>query len=220
MTLPSPSTEAAAFESLPAAAFSTDTGLAILTWNQRMEKLSCCDANDTIGKNLAQVLPSLVIGGESIISDLMARLEPQPPLSGFRENADDACMEITLKSLPEKRFSLLKEKIRNSEGKNEGYGFILVPRSVVLPNPTEGFHRRLLSLSPGMAYQILNDGQWSLRYVSDGCRDLTGYEPEHFINRPGSVLHSLIHPDDVSRVQEAFHVSITGKQRHEQEYRL
>ncbi len=220
MTLSSPSAEAAAFESLPAAAFSADMNLTIISWNQRMAKLSSWDALDVIGKNLAEVLTPLVIGGESIITDLMARIAPQPPLSNFRENADDACMEITLRALPEKNFSLLHHRIRNIEGKDEGFGFVLVPRSVVLPSPTEGFHRRLLNLSPGMAYQLLNDGQWSIRYVSEGCRDLTGYEPEYFINHPGSTLHSLIHPDDVSRIQEAFHSSIINKQRYEQEYRL
>lgn len=220
MTLPSPSIEAAVFESLPAAAFSTDMDLTITTWNQRMVKLSSCAAHDTIGKNLAQVLPALVLGGESIVLDLLARLAPQPPLSGFRENADDACMELTLKALPEKSFSLMNQRIRNAKGKEEGFGFVLVPRSVIQPNPTEGFHRRLLGLSPGMAYQTLNDGQWTMRYVSEGCQDLTGYEPDHFMNHPASTLYALIHPEDLPKVQEAFHTSITSKQRFEQEYRL
>lgn len=220
MTLPFPSLEVAVFESLPAAAFSTDMGLTITTWNQRMVKLSGCDANGTIGKNLAYVLSSLVLGDESIISDLMARLAPQPPLSVFRENVDDACMEITLKALPGKSFSLLNQRIQNAEGVDHGFAFILVPRAVLHPSPTEGFHKRLLSLSPGMAYQILNDGQWSIRYVSEGCLDLTGYTAKHFMNHPSAVLHSLVHPDDISRVQEVFHSSITDKQRYEVEYRL
>ena len=38
---------------------------------------------------------------------------------------------------------------------------------------------------PGMVYRARFDGTWHTRFVSDGCRDLTGYKPDDFIEHKG-----------------------------------
>src|SRR5580698_333799 len=39
----------------------------------------------------------------------------------------------------------------------------------------------LFSNLPGMAYRCLNDGAWTMEFVSGGSRELTGYDPEALI---------------------------------------
>jgi PAS domain S-box-containing protein len=54
----------------------------------------------------------------------------------------------------------------------------------------------LMSNLPGMAYRCKNDANWTMEFVSQGCFDLTGYQPEDLIENRNYSYESLIHPDD------------------------
>ncbi|MDW7670128.1 MAG: ATP-binding protein [Bacillota bacterium] len=55
----------------------------------------------------------------------------------------------------------------------------------------------LLSNLPGMAYRCeYMNGQWHMKYISDGCYDLTGYEPDALRNNNKS-LKTLILPEEI-----------------------
>jgi PAS domain-containing protein len=71
-------------------------------------------------------------------------------------------------------------------------------------------HRRLrtlLSNLPGMAYRCANDPQWTMSYVSPGCRRLTGYFNTDLQQNRVVAYGDLIHPEDREgvwrRVQDA-----------------
>lgn len=53
----------------------------------------------------------------------------------------------------------------------------------------------LLAHLPGMAYRCLNDHQWTMLFVSEGCRKLTGYEPESLIYNKDISFDNLIAPE-------------------------
>ena len=40
----------------------------------------------------------------------------------------------------------------------------------------------LLNNLPGMAYRCLNNAAWEMKFVSRGCKDLTGYEQGDLLN--------------------------------------
>ena len=53
----------------------------------------------------------------------------------------------------------------------------------------------MMSNLPGLVYRCINDGNWTINYVSEGCRQLTGYSPELFINKPLQTYRKLLDPD-------------------------
>ena len=53
----------------------------------------------------------------------------------------------------------------------------------------------LLLKLPGMAYMCLNDDNRTMRFVSDGCFELTGYRPEELIENQNLFFDHIIHPD-------------------------
>jgi PAS domain S-box-containing protein len=63
--------------------------------------------------------------------------------------------------------------------------------------------RTTVSSVPGMVYEftILPNGTMAMPYVSEGCRDLFGVEPEAIMTDLMGVWSSLMHPDDIAAAQ-------------------
>ncbi len=58
----------------------------------------------------------------------------------------------------------------------------------------------LMSNLPGMAYRCHNQEDWMMEFVSEGCLDLTGYQPADLLYNKVVSYVSLIHPDDRANV--------------------
>jgi PAS domain S-box-containing protein len=54
----------------------------------------------------------------------------------------------------------------------------------------------LMSNLPGMAYQCCVDPEWTMLFVSEGCRDLTGYQPSDLVGNRHLSYGSLILDED------------------------
>src|SRR5690606_13500549 len=61
---------------------------------------------------------------------------------------------------------------------------------------TERSMEALLSNLPGMAYRCINDAKWTMLFVSDAARQLTGFEPENLIGNRDVAFSDLILPED------------------------
>ncbi len=84
---------------------------------------------------------------------------------------------------------------------------------------SERRHRTLLANLQGMAYRCRNDRDWSMEFVSEGCRDLLGAEPEDFI--AGRITYNdLIHPDDRDRVWNEVQSAVASQSAFTLEYRV
>nr|WP_315426018.1 EAL domain-containing protein [uncultured Albidiferax sp.] len=53
----------------------------------------------------------------------------------------------------------------------------------------------------GMAYRCLMDGEWTMRFVSQGCLRLTGYEAADLLDNQRVSWKDITHPDDRLRVR-------------------
>jgi PAS domain S-box-containing protein len=64
--------------------------------------------------------------------------------------------------------------------------------------------RQLLALMnnlPGMAFRCKNDAEWTMLFVSQGCRALTGYDAAALLGNRDVAFAELIVPDDRAMVQ-------------------
>ncbi len=83
--------------------------------------------------------------------------------------------------------------------------------------------RRLATLMdnlPGMAYRCHNDYQFTMEFVNQGSKDLTGYHPTDLINNASIAFGDLIHPDDHQRVWEETQASVQARRPFNYQYRL
>ena len=54
----------------------------------------------------------------------------------------------------------------------------------------------LMSNLPGMAYRCDNTPEWTMRFISEGCYDLTGHRRQELMDDQKVSFADLIHPDD------------------------
>jgi PAS domain S-box-containing protein len=78
----------------------------------------------------------------------------------------------------------------------------------------------LMGNLPGMAYRCLPDPDWTMRFISQGCAQLTGYEPEELLNNARLSFGELIHPDDRAAVHRQIGQAITNASPFELTYRI
>jgi PAS domain S-box-containing protein len=78
----------------------------------------------------------------------------------------------------------------------------------------------LMGNLPGMAYRSRNDGRWTMDFISEGCRSLTGYSPQEIIGNSLIGYSDLIHPEDRKLVADEIRKAIDGKNQFHVEYRV
>ncbi|MCX7984562.1 MAG: PAS domain S-box protein [Bacteroidetes bacterium] len=76
----------------------------------------------------------------------------------------------------------------------------------------------LLSNIPGFAYRCANDKDWTMMFISDGCKDITGYEPEDFINNATIAFNDIIHPDYRELLWNLWQQKLPSREIFEYEY--
>jgi two-component system, cell cycle sensor histidine kinase and response regulator CckA len=80
--------------------------------------------------------------------------------------------------------------------------------------------RTLLENLPGAAYRCANDREWTMEFVSQGCKGLTGYAPEDLIGNSRLSYNDLVHVDDREPLWDAWQDAISRKTTFHGEYRI
>lgn len=78
----------------------------------------------------------------------------------------------------------------------------------------------LLSNIPGMVYRGRNDRSWTFEFVSEGCIDVTGYDPLDLINDPNITFNQIIHPEDRAAVWESVNQQLASSEEFKLIYRI
>lgn len=80
--------------------------------------------------------------------------------------------------------------------------------------------RTLVNNIPGVAYRRCHDASGKIMFISDAVRELTGYSPADFMDRPLRPYSSVIHPDDAVAVDQAVQLAVSECRAYEIEYRV
>lgn len=78
----------------------------------------------------------------------------------------------------------------------------------------------ILSSLPGLVYRRKNDAAYSLEYVSEGAKTLTGHTPEALVNNHVVSYRDLIHPEDRETIQSAFQKQVSENKDFQAVYRI
>ncbi len=78
----------------------------------------------------------------------------------------------------------------------------------------------LMDNLPGMAYRCANDAEWTMEFVSSGCRQLTGYAPEDLLGNARLSYSDVVHPDDREMLYEAVQRGIAADEAFALTYRI
>lgn len=73
---------------------------------------------------------------------------------------------------------------------------------------------------PGIAYRCINDGDWTMLFLSEGCVQLTGYNPDELLYNRDLSYDDLIVPEDRELVRKAVDQCVDLKSCFKMEYRI
>jgi PAS domain S-box-containing protein len=85
---------------------------------------------------------------------------------------------------------------------------------------SEKHYHSLVDNIPGAVYRCDMDEHWTARYVSDYIEKITGYPASDFIDNKVRSLTSILHPDDITRIEEVVRDSLGSDGNYEIEYRF
>jgi PAS domain S-box-containing protein len=136
----------------------------------------------------------------------------QGPLTDMAESAKIEASLVARKPLRAELLNYKKDgtpiwlEIEGTVSRNPSTGvelFVFTQREITERKRVEAIHREqdrsiatLFSNLPGMAYRAKNDGKWTMEFVSFGCRELTGYEPEALVGSKFASFESITDPED------------------------
>ncbi len=78
----------------------------------------------------------------------------------------------------------------------------------------------LISNLPGIAYQCRNDAHWTMEFVSQGSKEITGYNAEDLIENRVVKFNSLIIPEDRPKIRQEIETQMARNAHFEVVYRI
>lgn len=205
---------AAVFEASPLALIVLDTKGRVQMWSPAAERLFGWNAAEVTG----QFNP--IVGAEQLpqAQQLLAQVIGGQPVTGLelrRKHKDGSMLDLELNTAP----------LRDSHGHVIGLlgMFTDITRRRKVERDLRESQRALLTLMnnlPGMAYRCLDDANWTMEYVSAGCRELTGYDEYELLFNVQTSYADLIHPDDRQRVRDAVQAGVSHGETYQMSYRL
>ncbi|MDH4157628.1 MAG: PAS domain S-box protein [candidate division Zixibacteria bacterium] len=78
----------------------------------------------------------------------------------------------------------------------------------------------LMSNLPGIAYRCMNDRDWTMEFVSEGCKELTGYDAADLVHNAKISYAGIIHADDQEYVWDEIQAALAEDHHYQLNYRI
>ncbi|WP_052507393.1 hybrid sensor histidine kinase/response regulator [Desulfonatronovibrio magnus] len=78
----------------------------------------------------------------------------------------------------------------------------------------------LIANSPGAIFRCLKDEHWTMLFISDAFKSITGYDPDMFINNRDMAYSAIIHPEDSSLVNDIVSTGLEIREPYSIMYRI
>ncbi|MBE9127998.1 MULTISPECIES: PAS domain S-box protein [unclassified Coleofasciculus] len=78
----------------------------------------------------------------------------------------------------------------------------------------------LVANIPGAVYRCCTDSGWTMTFLSEAIAEISGYQPDEFINNRVRSFRSIIHPQERRTIAQSIAESISTKQPYVIEYRI
>ncbi len=116
----------------------------------------------------------------------------------------------------------LPDKIDAGSSSGDQIGELVGSLNSAFDQVKEGQRRlsTLMSSLPGMAYRCLNNRDWTMEFVSEGAKALTGYNAADLINSKVISYGEIVHPDDRDLVWSAVQKGVSSARPYEMTYRI
>src|SRR5450830_709669 len=95
---------------------------------------------------------------------------------------------------------------------------VVQKRSEETLRDSEERYRTMIGNLPGFVYRCENDRHWTMSFISDGCRDITGYAPEDFLHNKKLTFNDIIRQDYRERVWVNVQDCLQQKKAFQHEY--
>ncbi|NPV41808.1 MAG: PAS domain-containing protein [Anaerolineae bacterium] len=162
-------------------------------------------------------LPWEKLSDQEAIS-MVAELAPETALVALVESAAD---EEVLKCIESGAHGFLRSETLGSKLVSSVL-FQAYSHQRVIQSVNEGKRnlQNLIGNLPGFIYRCRNDQYWTMEYISGGFKDMTGRDPEDFIENAKMFFEEIIHPDDRNRIRDEINKAIKKGNHYQLEYRL
>jgi PAS domain S-box-containing protein len=189
----------------------------IVLLNAAAEVMFGCTESDALGSPVERFMPERYrVGHQAMVqlfgesSTTSRRMGELGEIWGLRANGEEFPIEASIGTVEAEGKKLLSVILRDTSMKRAAEASLRESKRML---------STLLGNLPGMAYRCLNDGAWTMQFVSDGCGSLTGYSAKELVE--GDVAFGdLIHADDRQRVWEDVQAAVALQARFDLRYRI
>ncbi len=186
--------------------------------NEKTTEMFATSKDQIIGKNPQFFSPDLQPDGQSSATKAKEKIEnalnDEPQFFEWQHKRLDGILfdaEVSLKKIEYHNDIFLQAIVRDITDRKNSEKIISEQKRELAT---------LLSNLPGMAYRCVNNLNWTMEFVSEGCYQLTGYRKDELINDKVVSYGNIIHKDDQLLVYETVQNSINNREPFTLLYRI
>ncbi|WP_339804003.1 PAS domain S-box protein, partial [uncultured Marinobacter sp.] len=191
----------------------------ILLWNKAAEAITGYSADEVIGgDDIWLWLYPNASYREEVRAAVASALAGTSDIEGFETR-------ILTRHLGERLIQWNTRQLTNSAG--EQVGSLAIGMDITEQRQAQrGLRDRerqlatLMDSLPGMAYRCLYDEHWTMKFVSSGCMDLTGYGPDEILDNRCVSWARLIASEQPEYLTEQVEIAIAAAETFSLEYQL